>query len=150
MPSCRSTRSLAADGASVNSTTPSQEQRQPWHRHQFVRFIVVGILNSAFGYGCFALFLFLGLHYTVALLLATVLGVLFNFKSTGALVFGSHDNKLILRFIASYAVVYLVNVLGIKMFAAAGLAPQYGGALMLLPMAVLAFILNKKFVFTHG
>lgn len=119
-------------------------------KHQFVRFLLVGALNTLFGYGCFALFLHFGLHYSVALALATVLGVLFNFKSTGALVFNSRDNRLILRFIASYVVVYCVNLAGIKVFVQGGLTPQLAGALMLLPMAVLAFLLNKKYVFNHG
>jgi len=119
-------------------------------RHQFVRFLMVGILNSAFGYACFAVFLYFGLHYTLALLLATILGVAFNFKSTGALVFGSHDNRLIFRFVASYAVVYAVNALGIKLMTQIGWPPYVGGAVMILPMAVLAFILNKRFVFNYG
>ena len=114
---------------------------------RFVRFLFVGVLNTLFGYACFYLFLRLGLHYTAALALATALGVLFNFKSVGALVFGSRDNRLVLRFIGVYMVVYCANILGIRLFESAGLSPQVGGALMLLPMAVLAFLLNKKFVF---
>lgn len=119
-------------------------------RHQFVRFLLVGVLNSGFGYACFAAFLYFGLHYTLALLLATILGVAFNFKSTGALVFGSHDNRLIFRFVASYAAVYGVNALGIKAMTQIGWPPYVGGAVMILPMAVLAFILNKRFVFNYG
>ncbi len=116
----------------------------------FVRFVLVGIMNSAFGYGCFALFMYLGLHYTAALFLATIVGVLFNFKSTGALVFGSRENRLIFRFIGCYAIVYLVNIAGIKAFSSQGVAPYISGAILIVPMAVLAFALNKRFVFNHG
>jgi putative flippase GtrA len=114
---------------------------------RFVRFLFVGVLNTAFGYGCYYLALRLGLHYAAAMGLATVMGVLFNFKSTGGLVFGSHDNRLIFRFIAQYLLVYAVNISGIAVLEAAGLRPEWGGALMLLPMAVLSFVLSKKFVF---
>jgi putative flippase GtrA len=119
-------------------------------KHQFVRFILVGVLNSAFGYTCYALFLGAGLNYALALLLATFLGVIFNFKSTGALVFGSHNNRLIFRFVCSYAVVYLVNAAGIKVLAQFGISHYLGGALLLIPMAVAAYALNKRFVFCHG
>ena len=112
--------------------------------------MLVGVLNTLFGYACYALLLHFGLHYTAAMAIATVVGVLFNFKSTGALVFGSHDNRLILRFVASYAVVYLLNVSGIAGLEHAGVTPQVGGALMVFPAAVLAFVLNKKYVFIHG
>ena len=117
---------------------------------QFTKFLLVGALNSLFGYACFAIFLYFGLHYAAALFFATVLGVLFNFKSTGALVFGSHNNRLIFRFVASYAIVYLVNTAGIKIFTELGCAPYIGGAVLILPMAILAFILNKRFVFNYG
>lgn len=116
----------------------------------FLRFIAVGVLNSAFGYGCFALLMFAGMHYAPALLLATIAGVLFNFKTTGALVFKSQDNGLIFRFILAYAVVYLVNVSGVKLLSLLGISPYYGGAILILPMAALAFLLFKRFVFTHG
>jgi len=118
-------------------------------KHQFARFIFVGIINSIFGYGCFVLLLYVGLHYTLALFLATVFGVLFNFKSTSALVFGSHDNRLIFRFIGSYAIVYFINVSGIKLFSHVGFPPYISAAILILPMAVLTFILNKRFVFNH-
>ena len=65
----------------------------------FVKFVLVGILNTAFGYLVFALLLFLGLHYTLAVILSTIAGVLFNFKTTGTLVFKNHNNKLIFKFV---------------------------------------------------
>lgn len=118
-------------------------------RHQFVRFLAVGVLNTAFGYACYVLLLLAGLHYTLALLLGTVLGVMFNFKTTGSLVFGSRDNRLIARFVGTYAIIYCCNVVAIGLLLRTGLSAQWAGALMLLPMAVLAFILNRKFVFSH-
>lgn len=134
---------------SVSEPRPADALRR-MAGHQFVRFLLVGVLNTAFGYGCFAALLFVGVHYSVALLASTVLGVLFNFKSTGALVFGSHDNRRIVRFVGTYGVVYLCNLLGIRVLVQAGLTPAVAGAVLLFPAAVLAFALNKKFVFTHG
>mgnify|MGYP001205365458 CR=1 FL=1 len=119
-------------------------------KHQFVRFIFVGVINSLFGYGCFALFLCVGFHYTVALFLATIFGVLFNFKSTSALVFRSHGNYFIFRFIGVYIILYFINVIGIKAFYYIGVTHYVGGAILIMPMAVLAFILNKRFVFNYG
>ena len=87
------------------------------------------------------------MHYALALLLATAAGVLFNFKSTGVLIFKSHNNRLIFRFVAVYVLVYGVNVASIKLLQVLGVGPYYGGALLLLPMALLAFLLNRKYVF---
>ncbi len=122
----------------------------PALNHRFVRFLAVGVLNSLFGYGCFALLLYLGVHFAVALFFATVVGVLFNFKTTGYLVFKSNDNRLVFRFAATYAIVYAVSVSSLKLLSLIGINMYYGGALLILPMAALAYILHKRFVFKNG
>ncbi|RKP50862.1 GtrA family protein [Trinickia fusca] len=123
--------------------------RQRLVSSQFLRFLLVGLLNSLFGYGCFAAFLACGLHYTFALLVATVIGVLFNFKTTGKLVFRSHSNKLIFRFVGAYCIVYATNLSLMKAMLMIGVNTYMSGAALLLPMAALSFFLNKKFVFKH-
>ena len=73
--------------------------------HKFIKFLFVGGVNTVFGYSIFALFLFLGMHYAVATLFATILGILFNFKTTGVIVFNNKDNRAdlqILRRLCSY------------------------------------------------
>jgi putative flippase GtrA len=116
---------------------------------RFLRFLAVGALNTLFGYGCFALLLYVGLHYAVAMLLATIIGVLFNFKTVGRLVFRSRDNRLIFHFAAIYVVVYTVNVLCVKAFTLISISPYYGGAISILPVAVFGYYLNKRFVFNN-
>lgn len=129
----------------MNSCTPAAFKNKSGHL--LVRFMTVGILNTIFGYSVFAIFLYVGIHYALALLLATVVGVLFNFKSTGILVFKSHNNRLIFRFVGVYAFVYVVNVTLLKLLFMLGVGPYYGGAVLIIPMALLAFIFNRKFVF---
>lgn len=129
-------------------------QSPPWLRKllqvKLLRFLLVGVLNAAFGYGCFAGFLYLGLHYSAALLLATVLGVAFNFKSTGALVFGSKNNKLIFRFVTGYSVVYGTNVVGIAALKLLGVDPYLAGMALIVPMALFSFFINNRFVFNYA
>ena len=130
------------------------ERTLPWLQSllklKLVRFLLVGMMNAAFGYGCFAGFLYLGLHYSMALLLATILGVLFNFKSTGALVFGSKNNRLIFRFVAGYTVVYGANVAGIAALKLLGVNPYLAGIALIVPMALLSFVINNRYVFNHA
>lgn len=116
-------------------------------RNLLLRFLAVGLLNTLFGYGVYAFLLFLGANYAWALFFSTVLGVLFNFKSTGFLVFGSVDNRLIFRFILVYLVLYILNAILIKSLHVAGIDFYLSGALLILPMAILAFFMNKCFVF---
>jgi putative flippase GtrA len=113
----------------------------------FIRFLLVGGINTLFGYGMFAFFLFLNLHYAIASLLSTIVGVLFNFKTTGRLVFQSNDNRLIVRFFAVYGMVYVLNVLLLKAFKWIGLDLYLSGAILILPLAIVSYLLNKRFVF---
>lgn len=113
----------------------------------FVRFLLVGILNTLFGYSIFAVLIFLGLHYTVAALLSTILGVLFNFKTIGSMVFKNSKSRLIIRFIAVYAVIYCLNVVFLKMLSLWNVNMYLAGLALLFPMAFVAFLMNKYFVF---
>lgn len=115
-----------------------------------VRFLLVGGLNTGVGYGIFATLLYVNLSYPLALLLSTICGVLFNFKTIGALVFRNKDHSLIFKFVMVYGIIYLLNLSGIKMFKASGVNVYLGTAILLLPMALLAFVLNKKFVFNES
>lgn len=104
-------------------------------------------MNTAFGYACFVVFLRLQLHYSVAVILSTIVGVFFNFKTIGRLVFQSRSNRRLLRFVACYVVVCGINLVGLRLFISIGVGPYWGGAALLLPLAMIAYFLQKRFVF---
>lgn len=114
---------------------------------RFIRFLLVGGLNTAFGYGVFLACLWLGMHYALAGAISTVLGVLFNFKSTGNLVFRSKGNRNLPRFVAVYATIYLVNTLAIGVMLKFGIPEWLGALILILPSAILSYVLNRQFVF---
>lgn len=113
----------------------------------FIRFLIVGSINTLFGYLIFVLFIYLNVHYTMAALLSTILGILFNFKTTGRLVFGNKDNMLIFKFFGVYTITYLINIAALRVFKLYKFDMYLAGFLLLPPTAVIAFTLNKKFVF---
>jgi putative flippase GtrA len=115
---------------------------------QFIRFVLVGCLNTAVGYGLFAAFILVGLPSALALLIATVIGVLFNYFSTGRLVFAWRTSSRLWLFVLSYVVIYVVNaaaLLGLERMSVSALLAQ---AVLLPAMVGLAFLLNKYFVFS--
>lgn len=116
---------------------------------KFIKFLFVGGLNTAFGYGVFALFIYCGLHYSLASLLSTVCGILFNFKTTGIIVFKNHNNSLIFRFFAAYVIIYALNLLGLRLFDIIHFNIYGAGFILIFPMAVVSFVLMKKFVFIN-
>lgn len=115
---------------------------------QFIKFLFVGVLNTFFGYGVFAFFNFIGLHYSLSTLLATILGILFNFKTTGCIVFKNNSNKLIFRFLAVYGFVYFLTIFILSIFIKIGLQNMYINYAIILPFnAVISYLLMKKIVF---
>ena len=117
-------------------------------KQQFLRFLLVGLLNTVFGYSLFAFLTWLGLTYPVAIGLATLGGVAFNFQSTGRLVFSGAPWSRMGRFTGVYAVIYGLNVAGVALLLEAGLNVYAANALVILPLALVAYVLQQKFVFT--
>ena len=114
---------------------------------QFLRFILVGGLNTAFGVGVYCLAIFIGLPYFVATLLSNVLGVLFNFMTTGNLVFRNGNPRLIFRFVACYIVIYFINTGVVKSFLLCGLNSYWAGILATPVVALCSYGLLKSFVY---
>ena len=118
-----------------------------WCNTKFLKFLLVGVLNTGVGYSIFLIALWMGLHYSAAIAMATVLGTLFNFKSTGTIVFQSRDNSRLIRFIMVYGIIYLLNVAGVAALLQFGFQEWLAGLCLLLPLAVVSYILNSRYVF---
>lgn len=115
--------------------------------NQFLRFILVGGLNTAFGVGVYCLAIFLGIPYYIATLLSNVLGVCFNFITTGNLVFRNNNPRLIFRFVGAYIIIYFVNTAVVKAFILAGLNDYWAGILATPVVAICSYSLLKYFVY---
>lgn len=116
-------------------------------QNKLIRFFVVSGLNTVFGYGLFAFLIFIGVAYPLALLISTIAGILFNFKTIGIVVFKNHNNLLIYKFLGVYGITYLCNLGGLALFKFYEINIYWSGAILLIPIGILAFILNKIFVF---
>jgi len=112
-----------------------------------LRFGIVGLVNTAFGYGVFALLVLAGIWPGAALIAATIAGVAFNFQTSRRLVFRSGARGLGLRFAALYSGVLVVNWISLRTLHGLGLADLLGQAILVLPMAILSFAGQRAFVF---
>jgi putative flippase GtrA len=115
--------------------------------NSFIRFLLVGIVNTLVGYSIFLMLSFTGLSYPLLILFSTILGVVFNFKTVSKFVFMTSNSKLIISFFSVYVIIYLLNILGIKIFLSFGVNLLFSQALLVLPLACISYVLNKMFVF---
>ena len=114
---------------------------------QIVRFLAVGVLNTGFSYGVYALFVWAGLSYVLANLLSLMAGILFSFHTQGRFVFGNADVRLFGKYVFVWLLIFLVNIGCIRAAMGFGANAYVAGALALLPTVALSYLLQKFVVF---
>jgi putative flippase GtrA len=115
--------------------------------NKIIRFFLVGGLNTAFGYGLFSLLIYAGMHYALDSFICIILGILFNFKTIGSLVFKNKNNMLIFKFFGVYGINYVLSVLFLAIFKHFGINEYIGGAILVVPMGLFGYVLFHYFVF---
>jgi putative flippase GtrA len=115
--------------------------------HQFVRFVLVGVANTAFSYAVYAMLLYAGLNYVLANLGACLLGIMFSFRTQGVLVFRNPAWRPLSKYVAFWLLIYLCNIGLIKSLLSYGFNAYAAGALALAPIVALSFTLQKYVVF---
>lgn len=77
---------------------------------RFFVFLMVGALNTLFGFLAYALFIVLRSPTWLALIGGNVAGMAFNFFTTGHFVFSDLSARRLPRFVAFYLLVYFANL----------------------------------------
>lgn len=117
---------------------------------QFVRYILVGIGNTAFGYGAYAALLFVGLEYRLASLLALVLGIAFSFTTQGTVVFRNATRVTLVKFVIAWILLYIFNISLIALLMRASLSAYLAGAVATVPVTLASYFVLKFAVFARG
>lgn len=105
------------------------------------------MLNTTFGFAIYALLLWGGAVPAVALLVSTVAGVLFNYRSFATLVFADHGRGKFWRFVLVYGVQLTANIVLLDVLVRAGMHPLVAQSLLLPPFVVVSFLALRRFVF---
>ena len=122
-------------------------------RQQGLRYLLVGLWNTVFGYGLFALLLAtLGdrVHYLVLLVAATVIAILNAFAFYRAFVFRASGQVLLdlARFSAVYLVALVVNIAALALLVEmAGLPILIAQASVVAATAAASFFAHRSFSF---
>ena len=118
--------------------------------HRLVRFLAVGCINTSFSYLVYAFFLAVGCNFAIANFLALVIGIIFSFKMQGTLVFRNAASGRFGRYIASWLTLYLCNIGLIKLLMNSSMNAYLAGAVALVPITLLSYLLQKHLVFRSG
>lgn len=116
---------------------------------KIITFIGAGFLNTAFGYLVYAALIYIGLQYFVALLVATVAGIIFNYYSYGLMVFdGVGGRSVFFKFIVAYGFLYAVNAALLDVLMNGWLKNPYSAQAICVPLSVcLSWLIMNKWVY---
>ena len=115
---------------------------------QFIRFLLVGGLNTVFGYGLFACLVLVRVPTALALLIATIVGAIFNYFTARHLVFTRRvESSRLGRFALVYGVVYVLNAGALFALERAALPTLWAQALLLPLFVPLTYLVNRSIVF---
>jgi len=90
---------------------------------KLIKFGLVGVLNTIFGYLVYAALVLLGVWPGAALALAYVIGVAWNYMTHAKLVFKSQKGHGVFGYIGIYVLIYLGNAFLLQMAITAGISP---------------------------
>ncbi|MCA0908498.1 GtrA family protein [Ruegeria marisrubri] len=113
-------------------------------KQSFMLFALVGIVNTAFGYAVFSVLSLSGLPAQAALAISFVIGVLWNFMTHARIVFDTKGFRKLPFYLLAYVMVYVFNAFSLEALLSTGLHPILAQGLLVLPAAVLAFILVSR------
>jgi putative flippase GtrA len=128
-------------------TTTNKQVETPLLAGQALRFLVAGLVNTGFGYIAYVFFLALSVPPVIALGMATAIGALFNYFSTGLFVFKHRTLDRLPRFLTAYTVIYAINALLLHWFVEQGFAPALVQIVLLPVVAIASFLVFRFGVF---
>ena len=118
------------------------------NRGEVARFVLAGGVNTIFGFAVYTALVLAGMNVAIALLLATIVGVFFNFFSFGSFAFRRLEARRLPRFLAAYTIIYLGNLALLwAVQGALGLGPVVAQLACLTVVAPAAYLLLKTRVF---
>lgn len=117
---------------------------------QVFRFVLVGALNTAFSFSVYSILLWFGVHFALANLLATLLGIIVSFRMHAHFVFGQTAWSLIWRYVGTWTLAYGANVALIALLISRGYGPYAAGAIAIAPTVVFSYLLQRGLVFRQS
>ena len=111
---------------------------------QLLKFLVIGVFNTLFGYAVYALLVLVGIPEQPALGAAYIIGVTWNYFTHAKLVFGAKGYKRMPAYFAAYLFLYLLNAFFLEQLVSAGLQPLLAQAMIVPFAAAISFVLISR------
>ncbi len=114
---------------------------------RFLRFLLVGGLNTAVNYGIYALLLFAGLGHLAAITISFGIGLVISFRAHARFVFDGGGYPAFAIYVGSWLLLYALNATILDLLVRQGMDEYLAGAILVPPFALLAFFVLRHVVF---
>ena len=111
----------------------------------YIKYIFVGGINTFFGYFITITMIYFGLHYSISVFIATIIGIAFNYKTYGKYVFKKTKSNFLL-FLIFYFITYFLNILIIKILSYE-LDLYISSFIAIMFSSILGFFFNSRYVY---
>lgn len=111
---------------------------------QFVGFILIGVVNTIFGFAMYALLVLVGVPPQPALAIAFIIGVIWNFWTHARFVFDNTGLGKLPAYALCYVAVYAFNSFTLGLALSNGIGPLLAQAILAPFAAVLSFFLISR------
>jgi putative flippase GtrA len=116
-------------------------------RYSSLRFLLVGVLNTAFSYAVYALLITIGLPIAWASLGALLIGVVWSFMTQGKIVFKKLSKASFFKFVLNWTVIYFLNVELIYKLIQFNMNAYSAAAVATIPVTIISYFSMKYIVF---
>jgi len=121
------------------------------NNNRFLRFLISGGVNTLFGFIVYSVVIVItGGQVWIALLVGMLVGVAFNFFTTGGYVFRQLSISRFPYFLVCYLIIFFVNLILIEILSNFVIDKILIQLILLLPMAIISYFILKKYVFNQA
>jgi putative flippase GtrA len=114
---------------------------------RIIRFYIAGAINTLLSYCIFAALIYFGLTYWLAVVFCYAIGLIINYKTIKIIAFNDSNKQSLRNFFFIFCGTCLINIGSLKMLIGLGVNVYIAAWIVVIPISLLSYILNKKFVF---
>ena len=115
--------------------------------NRIIRFYIAGGINTLISYLIYAALIYTGFVYWAAVLICYAFGLVINYKTIKLIAFNDSRKQSFAYFCLIFAGSCLLNIILLKMLIEIGVNQYLAAWIVVIPLSILSYLLNKKFVF---
>jgi putative flippase GtrA len=115
--------------------------------NRLIRFYIAGGINTLLSYCIFAALIYFGFVYWLAVVICYAIGLVINYKTIKMIAFNDSSKQSLRHFFFIFCITCLVNIASLKILIGLGVNTYLAPWIVVIPISLLSYFLNKKYVF---